>query len=130
MKKPTVWVVKEQVRRDAVGPVPMDYSPAFKYGEVKFITNHDLPLHQGGTLASGWYYKVQSFITDFDEDCDWIILTGSPVAIFIVGWLTGIRQRTPRVLVWRRESNEYVPYSPIPTLETMAEADSHGTIVQ
>lgn len=114
MNKPTVWVVKEQVRRDATGPVPMDYSPAYKFGDVKFITDFDLPIHGKGTLGPQWYAKVVEFIKSFDDEQDYIILTGSPLAMFLVGAMLGNACKCPKILVWRRESNEYIEYDPVP----------------
>jgi hypothetical protein len=106
-----VFIVKEQVRRDATGPVPMDYTPAFKYGDVEFITSFDLPLHQNGTLTGVWMKDVRKFLQRFDPENDWIVLTGSPLAIFIVGLLMGRSEKIPRILVWKREIDQYIPYT-------------------
>lgn len=117
MSRPTVWVVKEQVRRDSAGPVPMDYTPATKFGDLKFITDFDLPLNTQGSLATEWGRKLAVFMKEYDPDADWIVLTGSPLSIFMVGVSIGWAKLSPRILVWRREQGEYVPF------------DSEGVVV-
>lgn len=109
---PIVWVIKEQVKRGITGPEPMDYTPAFKYGEVRFITDFDMPIHQGGSLVRAWNAAASQFAKEYDEDTDFIIATGQPTAMVMIGWILGISDSLPRFLVWRREDNMYVPFTP------------------
>jgi hypothetical protein len=107
MKNPTVFVVKEQVVRSEVGAIPMDYSPAMQFGDLEFITSHDMPLYGRSGLMDGWNEDVARFVEKYDPFNDFIITTGQPAAIFAVGWALGRAGKTPRFLVWRREENRY-----------------------
>jgi len=109
---PKVWVVKEQVRRNATGPEPMDYSPAMQYGEIVFITSHDMPLYPKSNVLEKWQNGVKAFIAQYDPDRDFIITTGQPAAIFNVGYLLGLAGKRPRLLVWQREEGRYFPFTP------------------
>jgi hypothetical protein len=108
--RPVVWVVKEQVKRDMTGSTPMDYTPAYEYGDLKFITDMDPPIHGSSTVKPEWLKQVGGFIREFNPDRDFMILTGSPLAIFVLGMMVGkINSRYPiQILVWRREQNKYV----------------------
>jgi hypothetical protein len=115
--RPTVWVLKEQLRNAAA----FDYTPAYKYGDIRFITDFDLPLHAGSSLAKEWDKVVNSFMGDLDEERDYLILTGQPLAIFRLGQKLVAAGLSPRCLIWRREQNEYVVWqpTPIPRLATV-----------
>lgn len=110
--KPIVWVIKEQVRRGMTGPEPMDYTLAMRYGDIRFITEYDLPSGPSNTLQARWNDAVAAFVRDYDEDRDFIIATGQPHAMVLIGWALGVAQRLPRFLVWRREEGHYVPFTP------------------
>lgn len=108
MTRPTVWAIKEQTRRDASGQtVPMDYSPVYKYGDLRFITSFDPPIYpRVGDLMLEWQKSIRTFLDTIDEN-DFIVLTGAPIATFVVGVMMGWSGKLPRVLVWRRERNAY-----------------------
>ena len=106
-KTPTVWVIKEQVIRGDTGPVVMNYSAAMEFGELEFITTHDIPLYGKSWVQDSWNKDVHDFVTDYNESTDFIVTTGQPTAIFVVGWVLGAAHKTPRFLVWRREENRY-----------------------
>ena len=107
MNKPTVWIVKEQSVRDSTGSNAMDYSPAMMFGELKFITHSDMPLHPGSSIQEKWQSDVKKFIGEYNSDTDYVITTGQPTAIFAVGHALGLAEKSPRFLVWRREENRY-----------------------
>lgn len=109
MNKPTCWVIKEQMLR-GIGdstPVPVDYSPAMEFGDIDFITSHDMPMYGRSTVQTAWNQDVQRFVNKFDEGQDYIITTGQPMAILCVGYALGVVGKKPRFLVWRREENRY-----------------------
>jgi hypothetical protein len=108
-KNPKVWVIKEQLVRNAVGSNPMDYTPAMTYGEIEFVTRSDLPLHPRSTALEHWALEVKKFVLSYDPKIDYIVTTGQPTSIFAVGWALGQAGKTPRFLVWRREENRYIP---------------------
>ena len=107
MKKPVVWVIKEQSVRSSTGSEAMDYSPAMNYGDIQFITRTDMPLHPRSSVRMVWDLDVASFVQAYDPATDFIITTGQPTAIFAVGFQLGVAGKTPRYLVWRREENRY-----------------------
>jgi len=108
---PIVWVVKEQVKRADTGSSVMDYTPAMKYGELRFITQFDLPTHPNSSVAAEWYKDVNRFLEECDDTQDFIVLTGSPLAIFVIGRACGMAKVFLTVLVWKREQNMYVPFN-------------------
>lgn len=115
MRKPIVWIVKEQMTRTETGSIPMDYSKAMDYGDLRFITTHDMPLYGGASTAQdGWNEDVVRFTSEYDPDHDFIITTGQPMAIFMVGWILALchHEKDPQFLVWRREENRYRPVHP------------------
>lgn len=113
MRKPIVWIVKEQMTRTETGSIPMDYSKAMDYGDLRFITTHDMPLYGGASTAQdGWNEDVVRFTSEYDPDHDFIITTGQPMAIFMVGWILALCGKDPQFLVWRREENRYRPVRP------------------
>lgn len=107
MKNPTVWIIKEQMIRGEAGPIPVDYSPAMEFGELEFITYHDMPLYGKSTVQDQWNRDVAEFVRKYDPIRDFVITTGQPMAILCVGFALGQGGKIPRFLVWRREENRY-----------------------
>lgn len=107
MKKPIVWIIKEQSQRNAIGSNAMDYSPAEVHGDIEFVTKSDIPLYARSSIKLQWDLDVEKFATEFDPEKDFIIATGQPTAIFHVGHQLGLLGKQPRYLVWRRDENTY-----------------------
>jgi len=107
MKKPVVWIIKEQMLRSDIGPVPMDYVSAMEFGEIEFITMHDMPMYGRSSVQDVWNQAVIDFVKKYDSQTDFIITTGQPMAILTVGYALGCAGKWPRFLVWRREENKY-----------------------
>lgn len=108
--RPTVWVLKEQIRGGDSRQV-FDYTPAYKFGDLKFITDFDLPIHAGSSLAKEWHKNVDWAIGEMGPD-DCLILTGQPLAIHTLGAKMRTAGVTLPILVWRREQGEYVVHQP------------------
>jgi len=102
-----VWIIKEQTIRGDTGPIVMDYSAAMEFGELEFITNHDMPLYGRSSVQDMWNKDVHRFVREYDPATDFVVTTGQPTAIFATGWALGAAQKAPRFLVWRREENRY-----------------------
>lgn len=113
MRTPVVWIVKEQSARNSIGSNAMDYSSAEKYGNLRFITKSDMPLHSNSSIQLQWDTDAAQFTAEYDESQDFVIATGQPTAIFHIGWLLGAKAKTPRYLVWKREENSYRVLDPI-----------------
>jgi hypothetical protein len=108
VRRPIVWVVKEQM----AGGNVFDYSSAMKYGDIQFITEFDLPLTPRSSLTQEWLRQVAHHLKHSVIGTDYLILTGAPLAMFMLGAIYGRVGEIPKVLVWRREQNEYVTYDP------------------
>lgn len=104
-----VWIVKENTVRSETGPVPMDYSPAMVYGDLEFITKHDMPLHPRSTLREAWMEELQRFLQQYNPEHDFIVCTGQPIAIMAIGIALGTVHKQARFLVWKREEGRYQP---------------------
>lgn len=113
--KPKVWIIKEQMRRTAVGSEVMDFSPATVYGDLEFIIKFDMPvIGMGSAMTIDWLKSVDRFINEYDDSRDFIITTGKPTDIFMIGWLLGQKgYKRPRFLMWRHEENRYRVFDPI-----------------
>lgn len=123
MRKPIVWIVKEQVARNESGSSPMDYSPALEFGDIEFITMHDVPLYGKGAVMDQWFRDAQVFVHKYDPMIDFIVPTGQPMAIFLMGVVLGYTGKPPRFLVWRREENRYrVVNIPMPSPRALVAA--------
>lgn len=109
MNNPVVYICKEQMIRSEIGPVPMDFTPAMEFGDIEFITTHDIPLYAKSNVQRSWDADVEKFVENYDDTRDFIITTGQPTAIFAIGHRLGVAGKTPRFLVWRREENRYRP---------------------
>lgn len=109
MQNSKVWVVKEQMMRNDAGSIPMDYGPAMQFGDLEFITTHDMPLYGGphSSFQEQWNEDVHRFVEQYNPERDYVVTTGQPIAIFLVGWVLASRNKVPRFLVWRREENRY-----------------------
>ena len=106
----TVWIIKEQSVRTETGTIPMDYSKAYDYGDIRFITTGDMPMYGGVSQAQAmWNDDAVAFASEYNPDTDFIITTGQPMAIFMVGWMLARHHpgKQPKFLVWRREENRY-----------------------
>lgn len=108
MNPPTVWIIKEQMVRSETGSSVMDYTPAMRFGELRFITRHDLPSHGRSLAAVAWAEDVAEFVRQYDQNRDFIVTTGQPMAIFMVGYFLASVGKIPRFLAWKRELNAYV----------------------
>lgn len=119
MRTPIVWIVKEQVARAGSGSVTMDFSPALEFGDLEFITVYDIPLYGKGVVMDQWNRDVRDFVQKYDPMHDFIVTTGQPLAIFMIGYELAKSGKRPRFLVWRREENRYrvVNIDPAPTLQ-------------
>lgn len=102
-----VYIIKEQVIRGDTGPIVMDYSAAMEFGDLEFVTTHDMPLYNKSSVQEMWNQDVARFVEAYDDRTDYVVTTGQPIAIFAIGWALGAAQKTPRFLVWRREEGRY-----------------------
>lgn len=108
-QRPTVWVIREQVRNSN----PMDYSSAERYGDLRFITRSELPIGRDWKdrpSADAIFDQIRQFLTQIQKG-DYLILTGSPTMMFMMGAICwrSVRTKFPTILVWNRDRGEYFP---------------------
>jgi hypothetical protein len=103
----TVYVIKEQSFKSAAGTQVMDYSAAQQYGDVSFITQFDMPLHNGSPARQTWLENITSFVAKYIPESDHIICTGQPMTIFCIGAAMGAAGKSCRFLKWNSQSNTY-----------------------
>lgn len=99
---PRVWVTHEK---------NANFTPAEKFGEIKFLTAQDLnnmpnSLHNE-KLLERIAHKLK---TEYDPDEDYFIIIGSPyvtAAVFMLLGAMGVRR--VKVLRWNNQHDYYLP---------------------
>ena len=78
------------------------------FGDIVFVTTIDLPVYGKGSVLDRWCSMADAFVDAYRPD-DYIICTGQPMAIFMIGYVMGRANLhiPPRFLVWRRQEGEY-----------------------
>lgn len=71
--KPRVFVVQEQPK--------FDYSDAERFGELHFLTNKEYNGFRNSARNRQATDDIAAGLEDFDPDTDFLLLTGSPVAM-------------------------------------------------
>lgn len=109
-KRGTVWVLQESIIPGSNG-VPMDYSAAERYGDVQFVLTVEPSKHDGSTINEHVAEELARMAMLYRENEDYIVLTGSPVAIFMAGAAIAAAGKAARMLVWNRKTAVYRPIS-------------------
>lgn len=103
-RSPIVWVVEQ---------APFDYSPAKVYGDVIRLITAD-PLTPNAADAS-WHHRtisqVRKALADYIPGLDFVIPTGSPVRMMLVGLLLKERGDVHKLLGWDARSQRYLEYT-------------------
>lgn len=115
MKRGTVWVVQESVIPGSNG-IPMDYSPAEEFGDVQFISRTDTSRQQNSSINDGVLESMRHMARLYRAGMDYIVLTGSPLAIFMVGVAMAEVGKPAQILLWDRRTSNYRPVT-IPVRE-------------
>ena len=110
VKRGTVWVLQESLVPGGNG-TPMDYSPAERFGDVQFVLNIEPSRQQGGTINQHVYAQLLRMAELYREDRDYLVLTGSPLSIFMAGMVLVEVDKTPNILAWDRRTRTYRPVS-------------------
>lgn len=85
----------------------LNYQPAEVYGEVLFLTRHDVSPIKGSLTNEALVAEVRSKLASFDSYLDYIVPTGSPAVAAIAFAL--LRERTDRfnLLRWSNRDRVY-----------------------
>lgn len=101
-RPPVVWVVEQG---------PFDYSPARVFGDEIRIINAD---KLSPNAESSWHLKtiaqMRKALADYIPELDYVIPTGRPVRMMLVGMLLKERGNVHRLLGWDDRSQRYLEY--------------------
>ncbi|QOI69773.1 hypothetical protein IBZ20DMU1_29 [Acinetobacter phage DMU1] len=97
---PTVYVVQENPR--------MNYLPAEKFGEVKFLTASEFSASQHSLRNKQILEQVMENLSNFDPDKDYLVLSGNPIIMGFVFSLLIQKKGYLRVLWYHSIDREYV----------------------
>ena len=100
-----VFVLQESVIPGTA--IPMDYSPAEIYGDVEFVLRYD-PSHQSRSPINRQALDdLERMVRVYDEETDYIVLTGSPIVFFLAGAAFMSAGKSPTLLTWDRRTQTY-----------------------
>lgn len=108
MGKSTVWVIQESVIPGSSG-TPIDYAPAEQYGEVQFVLTLEPSKRDNSAINAQIFEQLMRMAMLFNESTDYLVLTGSPLAIFMTGMALTSFDKSPTILVWDRRAAVYRP---------------------
>lgn len=97
----TVWVTQE---------TPYDFTSAEAYGDVEFITKDDFNNTKNSLVNAGLISEVVFKLKKFNENEDWLIITGSPyvaAAVFMDLGNRGVKK--VNLLRWDNRDMTYRP---------------------
>lgn len=101
-RRPRVYVSQE---------INADFAKATRFGELVFMTlsgRDDFNAHQDGLNNGHLMNKIEAQLREFDEERDYIILTGSPYVNAAISLILGRRARWVRYLRWdNRFTHDY-----------------------
>jgi hypothetical protein len=86
----------------------MNYLPAEKFGEVKFLTASEFSPSQHSLRNKQILEQVMENLTDFDQDQDYLVLSGNPIIMGFVFSLLIQKKGYLRVLWYHSIDREYV----------------------
>lgn len=99
--KPTVYVTQE---------TEYDFLPAEAFGEIKFITSHDINNVRGSLHNEELIRRIRMRLHAFDPARDFVVITGSPYVAAVVFLILGNRGITEvNLLRWSNRDRVYIP---------------------
>ena len=96
-----IWITQE---------TPHNFTSAEEFGEVVFVTNRDLHNHPNSLHNPEVLRQIQSKLTRFDPDNDFILPVGSPyisAMVFMMLGRAGVDK--VRILRWSNRDKLYIP---------------------
>lgn len=85
----------------------IDYAPAHRFGDLKFITLMDFSSEEESIGNKVLVDEIRSRTKDFDAERDFIVITGSPLVAAAVFMVLRERFFSIRVLRWSNISRTY-----------------------
>ncbi len=97
-----VWVTQEQSK--------LNYLPAEKYGEVRFITRDEFSPVAASLGNTHLMTQIMDSVEKFDPETDYIVFSGSPtVAAAVFAHIGKFGHSVFRVLRWSNRDMSYAP---------------------
>ena len=109
-RNPIVWVLQEN---------NYDFTPAEKFGDVKFITSANLRHIAHSSQNQQIESDMERFLVEYDNEIDYLVMTGDPVMIYKLAYTLGKldqvvgeapSSRTHRLLKWDNRRAEYIAF--------------------
>lgn len=102
--RPRVYVLEQQAH---------DYAPAQAYGELVFLETKRL-APDAPNAGTAWNYGVlhqlQKALSGYVHGVDFIIPTGAPSKMLVVGSILASKGRVHNVLGWDPKTQRYLNY--------------------
>lgn len=87
-----------------------DFTSAESFGDIEFLTKDDFNNVRGSLVNKGLVSEIMHKLKKFDENKDWIIVTGSPyVSAMVFMALGNMGVRNAQVLRWDNRDFVYRP---------------------
>lgn len=103
-KSPRVYVIEQQ---------PFDYTPATVYGELHFL-NSDRLAPSAPNAPDTWnkavLHSLRRELSNYIPNYDFIVPTGAPSRMLVVGMILAGRGQTHKMLGWDNRQRRYLEY--------------------
>lgn len=103
--KSMVYIIEQQ---------PFDYTPATSYGELKFLDSPRLAPNAPNapdTWNKAVLHQLRKELANYIPGHDYLIPTGGPVRMLIVGMLLAEKGRRHQMLGWDKRTSRYLEYT-------------------
>jgi hypothetical protein len=101
---PVVYVVEQQ---------PFDYGPAAAYGEIKYLEKRKF-APASPSAPDTWnktsIHRIRQELSSYVPWYDYIVPTGSPTKMLVVGMVLAEKGQNHRLLGWDARSRRYLEY--------------------
>lgn len=104
VKKCRVYVVEQQ---------PFDYTPATAYGDLYFLDSQKLAPNAPNapdTWNRSVIHNLRRELAGYVPGYDFVVPTGAPSRMLVVGMLLAERGNTHRMLGWDNRTQRYLEY--------------------
>lgn len=98
---PTVYVTQENPN--------LNYVPAEKWGEIKFLTKDDFNSVAGSLRNADLINELRAGVAKFDPENDFVVISGSPPVAAAVFMLLAKRTSKVKLLRWSNRDGVYYP---------------------
>lgn len=104
---------RETAKVFIVERMPFDYAAAAAFGELDFLEGARLaPDAPGDTTMSPWNHHLvsalQHRLAEYIPGLDYVIPTGSPVKIMVVGMILAAKGGVHKILKWDDRTQRYL----------------------